>query len=206
MSDDPTSKIDRCLEQLQSGDAVARDELIGFACARLKRLTQQMFRGFERLKRWEDADDVLQNAVLRLCKALKHVTPLTARDFFRLAAAMIRRELIDLSRHYYGPEGLGARHATPVSGGSVDSAVEGQQNPGDSTLDPHRLTIWTELHQRVEALSEGDRDVFDLLWYQGLTQPEAARILGIPQRTLKRRWQALRLQLHDYLHDGMAGS
>jgi RNA polymerase sigma-70 factor (ECF subfamily) len=64
------------------------------------------------LKRWEQTDDVLQNATPRLCRALRETTPPTVRDFFRLAALHVRRELIDLARHHYGPQGPAARHHT----------------------------------------------------------------------------------------------
>ena len=47
--------------------------------------------------------------------------------------------------------------------------------------------------------------MFDLLWYQGLTQAEAAQALGVPERTLRRRWQAIRLRLHHLLHGEAPG-
>ena len=37
----------------------------------------------------------------------------------------------------------------------------------------------------------------DLLWYQELTQDQAADVLGISKSTLKRRWMATRLKLAD---------
>ncbi|MBL8798147.1 MAG: helix-turn-helix domain-containing protein, partial [Planctomycetia bacterium] len=40
---------------------------------------------------------------------------------------------------------------------------------------------------------------FDLLFYQGLSQAEAAALLNVSERTVKRRWQSARLQLHDAL-------
>jgi RNA polymerase sigma-70 factor (ECF subfamily) len=41
------------------------------------------------------------------------------------------------------------------------------------------------------------REVFDLVWYQGLTNAEAAEILGVSTKTVRRRWQAGCLRLHD---------
>ncbi len=41
---------------------------------------------------------------------LRNIIPDTL-DYFRLAAATIRRELIDLSRRHFGPHGIGANHA-----------------------------------------------------------------------------------------------
>ena len=68
--------------------------------------------------------------------ALNDVKPALLRDFYRLAAVQVRRELIDLARHYYGPQGHGAHHASAVqrtkrdySGGiSVRGARSGDIN------------------------------------------------------------------------------
>jgi DNA-directed RNA polymerase specialized sigma24 family protein len=42
-----------------------------------------------------------------------------------------------------------------------------------------------------------------LLWYQGLSQAEAAELLQVSERTIKRRWMSARLQLQDALHGEM---
>ncbi len=155
-----------------------------------------MLKGYPRVGRWEQTGDVLQNALIRLDRALRTTVPLTSADFFRLAAAQIRRELIDLARHYSGPEGPGAHHSTcagpsdPV--GWMDQAT-------DRTHEPGRLLDWTEFHRSIETLADEDREIFDLLWYQGLTQVEAARILGLSERQVNRRWMAARLRLADTL-------
>ena len=47
----------------------------------------------------------------------------------------------------------------------------------------------------VESLNDEDREVFDLLWYQGLTQGEAAEVLGLSEKTVNRRWVAARMRL-----------
>ena len=54
---------------------------------------------------------------------------------------------------------------------------------------------------QVEKLTDEQREVFDLLWYEGLTQPEAATILGVSLKTVKRRWQDARL----FLFEAMRG-
>jgi RNA polymerase sigma-70 factor (ECF subfamily) len=55
--------------------------------------------------------------------------------------------------------------------------------------------MWSEFHAQVDGLPREERDVFDLLWYQGLTQAEAAAVLEISLRTVKRRWLAARVGL-----------
>jgi DNA-directed RNA polymerase specialized sigma24 family protein len=49
-----------------------------------------------------------------------------------------------------------------------------------------------EFHRIVEGLPG---EVFELLWYHGLTQKEAAELLGVSEWTLKRRWQEARIAL-----------
>src|SRR5213078_2084837 len=93
-----TRHMVRCLERMRGGDAKARDELLNHVCDRMRRLTRKMLRGFVNVKRYAETDDVLQNALLRLLRSL--------------ATVQIRRELIDLARHYYGPHGQGAHHAS----------------------------------------------------------------------------------------------
>jgi RNA polymerase sigma-70 factor (ECF subfamily) len=152
------------------------------------------------VRRWEETDDVLQNALLRLHRALREVALPSARDFFRLAALQIRRELLDLARHHYGPHGLGAHHASRAAAHAADGSQPPAHEPAAHSHEPGRLAAWTEFHTQAGALPDDEREVFDLLWYQGLSQAEAATILGISERTVKRRWQAARLALHQALH------
>jgi RNA polymerase sigma-70 factor (ECF subfamily) len=184
-----------CLDRLRAGDAAARDELIRAAADRLTRLTRTMLRDHPRLRRWEDTDDVFQRATLRLWTALKGTVPGSVPEFFRLAALVLRRELIDLARQYFGPEGHGARHGSHAPAG--DSRDPAAPDLTDTTLDPKKLAAWTDFHEQIGALPEEERDLFDLLWYHGLSQAEAAQLLGISERTVQRRWQAARLKIYE---------
>jgi len=200
---DQTTQIQRWIDGLGAGDASAREALLACAAERLTRLTHKMLKDYPGVHRWEGTDDVLQNATLRLCRALEAVKPLSVRDFFRLAAALIRRELIDLARRYSGPMGLGANYASWA--GSGDEMAAPDVEVADTTHDPGRLAEWTGFHDQVEALPEEEREVFDLLFYQGLPQAEAAAVLGVSERTIKRRWQAARLALHEALGGRLPG-
>ena len=199
-----STQVQKCLDRLQAGDAAARADLLEVALARLRRLAQRMLGDDQRVRRWEDADDVLQNASLRLHRALAEVHPPTVRDFFRLAATQIRRELIDLARRYYGPEGAGAHHASRAASRD-DSHSPDVAEPVEETREPSRLAMWSEFHERIETLPSEEKDVFDLLWYQGLTQPEAAALFGIGERTLQRRWKAACERLHRLLRGEAPG-
>jgi RNA polymerase sigma-70 factor (ECF subfamily) len=200
-TDDCTTVIQSCIDRLVQGDESARAALLGCASARLSRLARKMLHNFPGVARWEQTDDVLQNALIRLDRSLRSVVPATSRDFFRLAAAQIRRELVDLARHYQGPHGLGAHHASrhaPSPCGDTGGSANVQQ-VSDSTLDPSRLAVWTEFHRAIDGLDDHDRELFDLLWYQGLTQSETAAMLGLSERTVHKRWLVARVRLSDAL-------
>ncbi|MCA9124731.1 MAG: sigma-70 family RNA polymerase sigma factor [Planctomycetaceae bacterium] len=179
------------------GDDSYRKLLVEHAYGRLRVLVKKRLSLFPGVQRWEQTDDVLQQASMRLLKSLEAVKPRTVREFFGLAATQIRRTLIDLARHYGGKQGIGAKHATNERQG--DKGREQPDTP-DATSDPETLAEWTEFHQKVEVLPKEQRDVFDLLYYNGVTQPEAAQILGVSERTLKRRWRETRQAIYKAMH------
>jgi RNA polymerase sigma-70 factor (ECF subfamily) len=184
--------------RLKAGDDQARKELLNHACERLTRLTRKMLKSYGRVKRWEQTDDVVQNAMLRLYRTLGEVQPASAVEFYRLAALNIRRELLDLAKHYYGARGLGANYASVDRPADQSGASPALEHP-DAGDDPTQLEAWSKFHQQVEALPAEEKEVFDLIWYQELSQAEAAELLKVSERTIKRRWAAARLALHKSL-------
>lgn len=191
-----TEQLRHWLARMQAGDDQAREELLRHAGGRLERLTRKMLRRFPGVQRWAQTDDVLQNALLRLLRALREVQPDSTRAFFSLAGVQIRRELLDLARHYFGPRGAGAHHAS-----NADASGHKPIEPADPTNDPSDLADWCELHEQVEKLPDEEREIVDLLFYQGLTQSAAASLLDINVRTVQRRWHAALLKLHRVLKD-----
>ena len=73
-------------------------------------MAHRMMRRFPGIGRWSDTDDVLQNALIRLHRSLYVVRPESARKYYGLAAVELRRELLDLTRSLFGPEGIGTNH------------------------------------------------------------------------------------------------
>jgi len=190
-----TMQLHGWLARMQAGDATAADEFIRFICGRLERLTRTMLRDFPGVHRWEQTDDVLQSALLRLLRALKSASPAGTKEFFSLAAMQIRRELLDLARHYYGPEGPARKHWST----SGDSSPRSNER-ADESLEPSQLAEWCEFHRHIADLPESEREVVDLIFYHGLTQVETATLLDITVRTVQRRWQSALLRLHPLLH------
>lgn len=187
------SGLRSCLSRFRGGDASALNELVLFASKRLEILTRQMLRDYPRVRRWAQTDDVLQNALVRLCRALESVQIADAQEFYRLAATQIRRELLDLARHYSGPLNAAAHHESWA--GDPGQAQRAPDAP-DATHDPTTLADWSDFHAQVAALPDDEREVFGLIFYHGMTQEDAADVLGVAVRTVQRRWQTAMLALH----------
>ena len=119
--------------------------------------------------------------------------PEGVRQFYALAGVQIRRELLDLAKHYQGAHGVGANHHS-------DDGRAAQRQCADP-LEPETLDAWTRFHELVGCLPEEEREVVQLVWYEGFKQPQAAELLGVSLATLKRRWQSARLRLSELLED-----
>jgi RNA polymerase sigma-70 factor (ECF subfamily) len=183
--------------QFQAGDLGARDRLLERNYERFRRLARRMLRGFPHLRRFEQTDDVLNAAMVDLHKTLATITPESPQHYFRLATLCIRRKLLDLTRHYFGPLGAGANQDT--GGRPPDDPGGPLHAPSGESEGPRSLAEWGEFHAAVDGLPPDIREVVDLLWYQGLTQDAAAVVLGVDVRTVKRRWRAARLALGRFL-------
>lgn len=192
------------LDAAASGDGSAYDDLVERSRDRLQRLAHAMLRRYPRLKRWEETDDVLQLAMLKLHRSLAATRPQSARHYLKLANKQIHRTLVDLTRHYYGVRGLGANHKT--DGGTGDSQVaEGLGWFGSEGTMPSDLLEWTAFHEAIESLPTDEREAFELVWYGGQTVRGSADVLGVSVRTAVRRLNRARTLLHEAMHGEQPG-
>jgi RNA polymerase sigma-70 factor (ECF subfamily) len=183
MSEFNTGHLQGVLARIRAGDPAARNELIRGCLGRLELLARKMLKTFPAVRRFEDTGDVLNQAVIRLLRSLEAIDVGSTRDFFNFAATHIRRELLDLVRHYQGPLGAGRHEKGGLDdpGGPKDRAAP--EPPAD-------LERWAELHERVADLPAEEREVFSLTFYHGWTREQIAELFGINERTVRRRWHA----------------
>lgn len=154
-------------------------------------MARRMLKKYPGVGRWSDTDDLLQESLLRLHRALATVSPETPRKFYGLAAIQIRRELIDLARRFFGPEGLATQER------QLDDQIRQAE-----MSEPATLETWSRFHECVEDLPDAERELFSLIWYDGLSKTDAARVLGISLSTVKRLWQSARMSLQDQIDGG----
>jgi RNA polymerase sigma factor (sigma-70 family) len=182
-------RLQSCLERLARGELEARDELIAIACDRMRGLAHRMLQTFPTVRRWNETEDVVQNAAMRLYRALGDTVPRDARGFSGLASLQVRRELLDLAKKHAGPQFHAARHETNYRflDGENRAKVD---DAHDRTESYDQLERWTRLHEAAADLPEEERELFHLVWYLGLQQEAASALLGCSVRTVKRRWES----------------
>jgi RNA polymerase sigma factor (sigma-70 family) len=185
-----TTSLLEMLARYRDGDTAALDELLRRIGERLERLARKMLRSYPVVRAREETDDVLQNALIRLARALREVQPPSTAAFFGLAAEQIRRELLDLAR--YHRRRAPVNQPLPQSGGPLD--------PIDPNVpDPRDLDRWQALHEAVERLPAELREVFGLTFYHGGTQQEIAGLLSVSDRQVRRLWRQVCLRLNEML-------
>ena len=180
MSEDQTTAVvQRYLDEL-AGDSPAEPivrDLLDRAVRRLHLLCATLLhRSYPRLARppWNvQADELLGAVEERLLMALREAPSRTVRQLFALANQHMRWELNDLARRLDEQpaavelcEGLVPAPASSASGLSPDGL---------------------RMLRAIDELPEDEREVFDLVRIQGMTQAEAAQLLGVSTVAVKRR-------------------
>jgi RNA polymerase sigma-70 factor (ECF subfamily) len=174
-----TAAVQRYLDELaeaSSAEPVVR-ALLDRAVRRLHQLCASLLhRSYPRLTRPPlnlQADEMLGAVVERLLKALREARPATARQFFALACQHMRWELNDLARRL---------DEQPTTVDLHDEAIATPAS-SDTGLTPNGRRILAA----IEALPEGEREAFDLVRIQGMSQSEAAQVLEVSVMTVNRR-------------------
>jgi RNA polymerase sigma-70 factor (ECF subfamily) len=118
-------------------------------------------------------EEMLGAVVERLLKALREIRPGTVRQFFALASQHMRWELNEMARRLdEQPTAAELREGLVPAPASSDSQL---------TADVRRML------EAIERLPEGEREAFELVRIQGMSQAEAARMLEVSVATVNRR-------------------
>lgn len=194
MDEEPTTAaVQRYLDDL-AGDTPAEPvvrALLDRAVRRLHRLCAALLhRSYPRLTRPPlnlEADEMLGAVVERLLKALRQARPGTVRQFFALACQHMRWELNDVARR------LDEQPPSP----DLDHGLVPAPADSGSALSPAGRRMITA----IDALPDAEREAFDLVRIQGMTQAEAATVLGVSAMTVGRRLNSGLQLLADALAD-----
>jgi RNA polymerase sigma-70 factor (ECF subfamily) len=121
-------------------------------------------------------EEMLSGVVERMMKALRKVQPKTAREFFALANKHMRWELNEFARTL-------DREVRAVE--FRESRVE---SPAKIDQDSSRISPnTTRMMEAIDGLPDDERETFSLVRVQGMTQTDAAAVLGVAVKTVQRR-------------------
>ncbi len=132
--------------------------------------------------------DLAHDAAIRLILSNEEIALEDRGHLLALSARTMRRILIDEVRKASAAKRRAPTMLTQWPGAPASNLVE-----------------LAELDQALEALqnfSGRHAMIVEMRFTLGLTIEETSRQTGIPERTVKRHWQAARAWLHDYLKSG----
>ncbi len=182
---EPKHDITILLHRLREGDEIAREELFTVVYKELRRLARGAMLG-ERADHTLQPTALVHEAFLRL-SGDKKIPWEDRKHFFAIAAKTMRRILVDHAR------GLGAIRRNGGQRADVLPDLPFAEGSRDDILAVDQALI------RLELIDLRQSKVVELKYFAGLTNDEAAAVLGIDPRTVKREWQMARAWLHSQL-------
>ncbi len=191
------SRLHEAVVRFNAGDPAAKEELLGHVRHRLMAITRGRLRGpggFTQVARWNETDDVVQEACLLLAKTLEQVPINSGDHFLRLAALQIKRTLLNMHAHV----NTQSHYSAKLEEGPA--RVDDGGPDGRLALAPARtdtLFRWDKFLDHFKTLSEEQRQMLDDIFFNGCTRQETADRLKIGITTFKDRWLRLKLQLAD---------
>ncbi len=183
----PTTKqISGLLTRLRSGHPEAAGQLIDLVYPELRRLAQH-YMNQERPSHTLQATALVHETYLRMFGS-EAIQWQNRAHFFAVAAQQMRRILVDHARTRGARKRGGSRVRV-----SLDSVAGLLEKRDEDLID------LDEALQRLEALDPRAGRIVELRFFGGLTEKEAAAVVGISVATLKRDWEFARAWLFQQL-------
>jgi RNA polymerase sigma-70 factor, ECF subfamily len=183
----PSGEVTELLIQLKNGNRNAESRLMPLVYAELRRLAAHYMRG-ERSGHTLQATALVHEAYLRLV-GIKDVDWQNRAHFFGVAASLMRRILVDHARAKQAKKRGGTDQKV-----SLDEAVLVEREA------PEQLLALDEALERLAKRDARQARIVDLRYFAGLSEEEAAEVLGISVRTVKRDWNVARAWLYQQLN------
>jgi len=194
-----TAVVERYLNELAgvSGDDSAETIVRALLSSAVRRLhllgATMLYRSYPRLSEPPmnlNTEEMLGGVVERMMKALRKVHPKTVREFFALANKHMRWELNEFARKLDREA-----HAVELRESRVESPAGIAQDSSRTSPNTARML------EAIESLPDDERETFCLVRVQGMTQMDAAAVLGVSVKTIQRRLMRTLPMLASQLRD-----
>lgn len=184
------SQVTQILSQIESGDPSAAEQLLPLVYEELRRLAAARL-AHEKPGQTLQATALVHEAYLRLVDVDKAQHWNSRGHFFAAAAEAMRRILVDASRAKKSQRRGGCRNRLQLLEDNL-------------ACDP-RIEDFAELDEALERLRDVDpraEKLVELRVFAGATIDEAAQILNLSPRTVKRTWAYARAWLRREVERG----
>lgn len=179
------SDVTLILQKIEQGDPHAADELLPLVYQELRKLAASKM-GRESAAQTLQPTALVHEAWLRLGGEAQPGWENRAH-FFAAAAEAMRRILIDRARR---------RRAQRHGGDLQRLNADDLELAGDVNRADDQLLAVHEALDKFAAEEPQKAELVKLRYFAGLTLPEAARAMGIPEGTAKRWWTYARARLY----------
>ncbi|MEO8351299.1 MAG: ECF-type sigma factor [Chthoniobacteraceae bacterium] len=172
------------LDAIQSGDSQAAEQLLPLVYAELRRLAAVKM-NLERPGQTLQATALVHEAWLRLGAGARFEN---RAHFFSAAAEAMRRILIERARRK-----MAARNGAGQENIDIETLEIAAPSPDEEML---------AVDEALELFAVEDAQTAELVklsYFAGFSLAEAAELLGLTERTAKRRWTYARAWLFDAL-------
>ena len=164
----PTAAEAALVSRLRARDATAMTEFYD-------RYSSALFGVIQRIVKAEDeAEDVLQEALVKIWHAIESYDPSKGRLF---------TWVVNISRNLAIDKIRSRQHRVSSRTQGLDDSLAAQRQAAPTTFRPEHLG----LQEITKQLVPEQRQVIDLLYFGGFTQSEAAEELNLPLGTVKTR-------------------
>jgi RNA polymerase sigma factor (TIGR02999 family) len=180
-------EVTELLAQIHAGDKEAESRLIPLVYSELRRLAAHYLRG-ERPDHTLQPTALVHEAYLRLTR-LQEVDWQSRSHFFATAATVMRRILVDHARAQRAEKREGFYEAVSLDDVSIVSAGRSAE-----------LVALDEALERLAGIDERRSKIVELRFFGGLSEEEAAQVLGISTRTVKRDWRVAKAWLYNEIN------
>ena len=163
------------------------------------------FRMDRRIAARVDADDVLQEAFVAASKRLPHYLRDEAYTLFIWLRMIVAQTLVDVHRRHLGTEKRSAGREVSIRGNrypqttSVSLAAHLVANQTSASNSVQRDETSKSLADAIEQMSPLDQETIALRHFEGLTNLEAAQVLGISVTAASNRYVRAISRLKDIL-------
>jgi RNA polymerase sigma factor (TIGR02999 family) len=184
------SEFTEIMQAIEAGDSQASDQLLPLVYDELRKLAASHL-AKEQPGQTLQPTALVHEAYLRLTNGENPGTWNSQGHFFAAAATAIRRILVENAR----------RKQSVKHGGAFTKQPLPDDLPLNSSVFQEDLLALDEALQKFADVHSQAAEVVQLLYFGGLTLPEAAQTLEISPRTVSRHWEYARTWLRREMNE-----